>query len=195
MQVSGGTLFAGYGFACCGCFVLCSVGLLVNSTETPYKFLNFEVKLHIMLAELTTINIADLEGNKLDASSSDGKKRQFNSEDGPEVMIVTPCSKENWMEEKTKRSKKFRVEWMNEVYFKDWLQPHPTDETYCICAACDIKLRCGKSELEKHASGLKHCKRMEAMKNDPHFKSRSSSSYSQSGDRILCEEVRICCIQ
>lgn len=149
-----------------------------------------------MLSEITAINLSHIDGAKLQASVSEvstpvAKKRPMKEDEATDTVHLTPA-KEFWSEERlNKRAKKFRVEWMNEDYFKDWLRPHPTDETYCICVACDIRLRCGKSELEKHASGLKHCKRLEAMKENPNHVSRlamlSDSSQSQT-EQMLSEE-------
>ncbi|KAJ1527782.1 hypothetical protein ONE63_007735 [Megalurothrips usitatus] len=148
----------------------------------------------VMLGELTSITLSDLDASKLvDGSevvvATESKKRAL-----IEDVKTTITSKEPWIEEKGRRAKKFRAEWMNEVYFKEWLRPHPTDETYCICIACDIRLRCGKSELEKHASGLKHCRRMDAMKENPNQTAthkltvHADGSHPQASDHILCEE-------
>ncbi|XP_034249201.1 uncharacterized protein LOC117650045 [Thrips palmi] len=147
-----------------------------------------------MITELGTIVLSDLSDGKMDAMTTEAtvtpaKKRQA-EEMGSEG--ITP--RESWSEERVRRAaKKFRVEWMNETYFRDWLRPHPTDETYCICIACDIKLRCGKSELEKHASGMKHCRKMDLMKENPNNRPQLTAilpegSLSQAAERVLCEE-------
>lgn len=43
--------------------------------------------------------------------------------------------------------------------FKGWLKAHPNPER-SMCAACNIVLNAGKSELEKHATSIKHQRRM-----------------------------------
>lgn len=149
-----------------------------------------------MITELGTIVLSELAGGKIDSIATEatvtpGKKRH-----AEEIGSDGLTSRETWSEERGRRAKKFRVEWMNETYFRDWLRPHPTDETYCICIACDIKLRCGKSELEKHASGMKHCRKMDILKENPNHRPQLTAilpegSLSQAAERVLCEEVSL----
>lgn len=57
------------------------------------------------------------------------------------------------------RGKRFRTEWLSFEMFKGWLKAHPNPER-AMCAACNIVLNAGKSELEKHATSIKHQRRM-----------------------------------
>lgn len=59
----------------------------------------------------------------------------------------------------TGKAKRFRAEWLSFEMFKGWLKAHPNPER-AMCSACNIVLNAGKSELEKHATSIKHQKRM-----------------------------------
>lgn len=63
---------------------------------------------------------------------------------------------------KSLRGKKFRSEWIEFDMFKGWLRAHPNPER-AMCTACNSVLNAGKSELEKHATSIKHQKKMLAL--------------------------------
>lgn len=55
-------------------------------------------------------------------------------------------------------SQKFKREWLEVSQFRGWLVTHEKSKYLCKCKACEVELRCGKSELEKHAATEKHKK-------------------------------------
>lgn len=55
--------------------------------------------------------------------------------------------------------KRFRPEWIEFDMFKGWLTGHPNPER-AMCTACNSVMNAGKSELEKHATSIKHQKKM-----------------------------------
>ncbi|PNF37392.1 hypothetical protein B7P43_G16019 [Cryptotermes secundus] len=63
-----------------------------------------------------------------------------------------------------RKRKSFRLEWLDIPEFKDWLSPDPDSPYKARCLACNTVLNAGKSELEKHATGAKHEKAVEALK-------------------------------
>uniref|UniRef100_A0A1B6FZR7 thioredoxin-dependent peroxiredoxin n=1 Tax=Cuerna arida TaxID=1464854 RepID=A0A1B6FZR7_9HEMI len=69
---------------------------------------------------------------------------------------------------KALRTKKFRSDWLSFEMFKGWLRAHPNPER-AMCTACNIVLNAGKSELEKHATSIKHQKRMMEYKQHSRF--------------------------
>lgn len=42
--------------------------------------------------------------------------------------------------------------------FKEWLEPHRTKPNLCKCISCNKILKCGKSELLRHAASKEHQK-------------------------------------
>lgn len=75
-------------------------------------------------------------------------------------------------EEKEKKhaSKKvFQSSWCEEREFKGWLKTVNGDPHSAFCSACDVVLKCGKSDLQKHASGSKHLKNVKAVKGVPNI--------------------------
>lgn len=48
----------------------------------------------------------------------------------------------------------FRSEWLSLPEFKGWLVEHTTTEAKC--KACGVTIKCGKSDLLKHAKTAKH---------------------------------------
>jgi len=98
---------------------------------------------------------------------------------------------------KFRKAKKFRAEWMEEEHLKDWLQPFPGDDTMCVCTACNVLLRCGKSELEKHATGLKHTMKVERMKSGAHQICEENRTHAHSNDQStrLEQLLNVSCLQ
>ena len=73
--------------------------------------------------------------------------------------------------------KYFREEWLKDDKFKTWLKPNKTDNTSCFCVACNISLKCGKSDLLKHSEGAKHKKNLESIRHTkPLFSNVASTS-------------------
>lgn len=52
-------------------------------------------------------------------------------------------------------------------HFAGWLAEHPTDKFKCRCMACNVILKCGKSDLEKHRATKKHVERVNMKQNIP----------------------------
>lgn len=51
------------------------------------------------------------------------------------------------------------MEWIEDAEFAGWLDKFANDEYFCLCTVCNSQLRCGKSELRKHAATEKHKKK------------------------------------
>ncbi|XP_067007236.2 uncharacterized protein [Anabrus simplex] len=66
-------------------------------------------------------------------------------------------------EKRKVKPKLFRAEWLNIDIFRDWLDRDPTNPYKARCIACDSVINAGKSELEKHAAGMKHAQALERM--------------------------------
>lgn len=84
---------------------------------------------------------------------------------------ITPKKKRSIRNELSKPEKKravhqqlFRSEWLQLNEFKNWLQSDPKDATKCRCVACNVSLRCGKSELDKHSMGIKHQSNLKSLR-------------------------------
>ncbi|XP_054260079.1 uncharacterized protein LOC128985811 isoform X2 [Macrosteles quadrilineatus] len=67
-----------------------------------------------------------------------------------------------------KGGKRFRAEWLSFDMFKGWLRAHPNPER-AMCTACNIVLNAGKSELEKHATSIKHQKKVIELKQQQRY--------------------------
>lgn len=106
---------------------------------------------------------ADDEGN--DARAEKTNKRKTNPS--------TPVKKKRSRGEMSKQEKeeaqgpkRFQSSWLTDEEFKAWVKPVDGDITKAVCKVCNSgPLVAGKSELQKHASGKKHKKRMESIKN------------------------------
>lgn len=61
------------------------------------------------------------------------------------------------------RPKSFQDGWLENEEFKGWLEKVPGDTERARCKACNSVFKAGKSEVEKHASGLKHQKRVKSL--------------------------------
>ncbi|XP_029822664.2 uncharacterized protein LOC8037066 [Ixodes scapularis] len=61
------------------------------------------------------------------------------------------------------RRQKFCDAWLQDGRFKQWLAKVPTTPYHARCKVCDVVLKTGKSELEKHAKAKYHLKAMKAM--------------------------------
>jgi hypothetical protein len=91
-----------------------------------------------------------------------------NSEEDPHPNVIpsVPTMKKIDMQLlQQRKGKSFRLEWLDVPEFKDWLSPDPGNPYKAHCLACNTILKAGKSELVKHASGAKHEKAVEALKN------------------------------
>lgn len=82
---------------------------------------------------------------------------------------ATPVNKLKARHEMGKKQKiydqKFKEEWLELPQFAGWLKKHPSDNFLCLCTVCNSQLRCGKSELEKHAGRDKHKKNVAIKRN------------------------------
>lgn len=58
----------------------------------------------------------------------------------------------------TEYQKRFRLVWMEEPQFKNWLLPVKNDGNGFFCAYCENKYVGGKSEITKHSNSSKHKK-------------------------------------
>lgn len=58
------------------------------------------------------------------------------------------------------RKQKFNPQWLNLGEFKNWLKEDSADPFSCSCIACNCKLRCGKSELQRHCRSKKHIEKV-----------------------------------
>jgi len=85
------------------------------------------------------------------------------TEGEPSNMLDNTLEEEETPSKRRKSSnrggKKFRQEWLAFDMFKGWLRAHPNPER-AMCTGCNIILNAGKSELEKHATSIKHQKKM-----------------------------------
>jgi len=62
------------------------------------------------------------------------------------------------------RSKKiYQAAWESLPQFKGWLKPVKNDIHKGFCSACKVQVLCGKSELEKHAMGVKHVRNVKGI--------------------------------
>lgn len=61
------------------------------------------------------------------------------------------------------RRQRFCDAWLQDGRFKQWLAKVPTTPYHARCKVCDVVLKTGKSELEKHAKAKYHLKAMKAM--------------------------------
>lgn len=69
-------------------------------------------------------------------------------------------------DEKVKKSPKtFVSSWLDDPEFKGWLAPLPDNPQKCKCMPCNVVILCGRSELQKHASGKKHSENVKSVKN------------------------------
>lgn len=86
---------------------------------------------------------------------------------------TTPKKKRAIRNELTQNEKKrshkqlFRSEWLQMSEFKNWMRSVPDDDTKFKCIACNSNLRCGKSEIEKHAAGGKHKSNLKGIQGTP----------------------------
>lgn len=69
------------------------------------------------------------------------------------------------VDKKKGKPKLFRAEWLNIDIFRDWLARDPTNPSKARCLACNTTMNAGKSELEKHATGARHCQNVQVMQN------------------------------
>ncbi|XP_049832206.1 uncharacterized protein LOC126272950 [Schistocerca gregaria] len=69
------------------------------------------------------------------------------------------------VDKKKGKPKLFRAEWLNIDIFRDWLARDPTNPRKARCLACNTTMNAGKSELEKHATGARHCQNVQVMQN------------------------------
>lgn len=100
--------------------------------------------------ELEELEHDDLERDKADTPKKKRRRRHELNKDEKEKESSGP--------------KRYQVTWEELPLFKGWLKPVPDNAFKAKCIACDTKLNCGKSELEKHASGAKHKKKAAALK-------------------------------
>lgn len=61
------------------------------------------------------------------------------------------------------KPKLFRSEWLEIDIFRDWLDRDPSNPSKARCTACNTVMNAGKSELEKHATGARHCQNLQIM--------------------------------
>lgn len=89
------------------------------------------------------------------------------SREDPDVLVSSPSSSEEGRELKKKRKKKsyaqkYQPNWEQLPEFKGWLQPSEKGPTYAHCSCCNKDFVCGKSEIEKHAAGKNHTKKVKS---------------------------------
>ncbi|XP_039313707.1 uncharacterized protein LOC105201687 isoform X2 [Solenopsis invicta] len=72
-----------------------------------------------------------------------------------------------------KKIKKFQQSWLDEVNFKGWLAPHPT-ENKAICYICNKTISCNKTHLMKHSQTVKHIDKV-ASQNKENNNNRAST--------------------
>ncbi|CAH1099853.1 unnamed protein product [Psylliodes chrysocephalus] len=65
------------------------------------------------------------------------------------------------------KAKVFQNAWLDNPLYKNWLTSMKGNLEKCRCSVCNTTLACGKSELDKHAKGQKHIKKMAAVRSTP----------------------------
>lgn len=108
---------------------------------------------------------------------------------------ATPIKKLKLRHEMGKKQKlydqKFKEDWLKLPQFAEWLKKHPTDNLLCLCTVCDSQLKCGKSELNKHAARDKHKKNFEKKRGVQSVSQFFKSKTLHSG-KVSEAELKIC---
>lgn len=91
-------------------------------------------------------------------------------------------------------SKNFQTSWLSDAKFKGWLKIDPNgDPKYSYCSACDVRIKGGKSELQRHmAIGLheKNVKKFLGLRNIAEVFA-GTSAQKQHKQNVKEAEVRI----
>ncbi|CAN7994774.1 unnamed protein product [Ixodes hexagonus] len=80
-----------------------------------------------------------------------------------ELIVKTVKANAECVQSTKWRRQKFCDAWLKDDRFKGWLAKVPTTPYHARCKVCDVVLKTGKSELEKHAKAKYHLKAMKAM--------------------------------
>ncbi|KAE8740950.1 hypothetical protein FOCC_FOCC013524 [Frankliniella occidentalis] len=126
------------------------------------------------------MNFSDEEEYAADnpGDGDDGDRdRPGDGDDGDRDRPGTPVNKRRKRKElssaekkqlsEANSEKKFQSEWFNNKEWKGWLRPVPSNVHLAYCKACDKTIKCGKSEIQKHARGEGHEKKLKSMMKQP----------------------------
>lgn len=86
-----------------------------------------------------------------------------------------------------KTTKTFQDSWLQIDSFKGWLEAIEGDNRRARCKACNVIINCGKSELEKHASRVKHIKNVKIVQSN---RSVVDCFSKKSDEAKLAEQVK-----
>ncbi|KAK3920716.1 Zinc finger protein 862 [Frankliniella fusca] len=64
------------------------------------------------------------------------------------------------------KPKSFQEKWLHDEKFRNWLQRVPGEPTKAKCSACDVVLKAGKSDLDKHGESAKHAKNVKSVRSN-----------------------------
>lgn len=91
-------------------------------------------------------------------------------------------------------TKVFQREWLSMKEFQGWLEPVDDDIHAAVCTACNNKkLKCGKSELLKHAGTDTHAKNVKTMKNQKTMDSfnKVHAEKRKHEDKVKTAEIKL----
>ena len=93
----------------------------------------------------------------------------------------------------SQEKKKIQDEWLSDPTFKGWLRRVPENEFKCKCAACNVEILCGKSELHKHIKSQKHSKLVKNFLATPSISGYVSKAETNKGgfDNVKQAEIKL----
>lgn len=121
------------------------------------------------------------------------------SKSGSPIKPPTPKRKRRDRGELTKEEKsddsagpkRYQVKWEEAAEFKGWLTSVKDDATKAKCTACGTILTAGKSELQKHAQGIKHKKRVKEIANTPKIDDQMAKAASYCSEKTEVRDAEI----
>lgn len=121
-------------------------------------------------------------------AEADELEREYSTEE-EQKKITNKLTLQKGIKKKYKQ-KKFNVEWLKLPQFKNWLL-QGRDVTDAVCKVCNVTIKAGKSDLQKHALGKAHVRNIElqenSSKNQPGI-----SSFVSLNSQIKNTEAAIC---
>lgn len=84
------------------------------------------------------------------------------------------------------KKRNFQYSWLDEVIFRGWLAPHPTEDK-AFCKFCNIAIRCCRTDLVRHSQRVKHIK----LTRNQSLDDNNNNIIDKHSDKVIRAEIKL----